>query len=83
MGATSVLARAKFDLRYFGHDIAAKRSIANTVATAVAVPLGSAALSSLCVVAITFADYPWFAVAGFVATYTLFWLSLSVPQLPE
>jgi hypothetical protein len=44
---------------------------------------GSAALSSLCVVAITFADYPWFAVAGFVATYTLFWLSLSVPQLPE
>jgi hypothetical protein len=43
---------------------------ANTVGTGMAV--GSAALSSLCVVAITFVDYPWFAAAGFVATYMLF-----------
>jgi hypothetical protein len=30
---------------------------------------------------ITFADYPWFAAAGLVATYTLFWFSLSVAEL--
>jgi hypothetical protein len=75
MGTTSMLAGAESDAGYFGHDTTPKRFIAK----AVRVPLGSAAVSSLCVVAITFMDYPWFAAAGFVATYTLFWLSLSVP----
>ena len=79
---SAMLRATRFDSRHFGREIAAKGALAKTAGT-VAIPLGMATLSSLCVVAITFADYPWFAVAGFVATYTLFWLSLSVPQLPE
>jgi hypothetical protein len=42
------------------------------------VPLASAALSSLCVVMMTFVEYPWFAASGFVAAYSLFWISLSI-----
>jgi hypothetical protein len=47
------------------------------------VPLGSAALSSLCVVLMCFVQYPWLAAAGFVASYSLFWLSLSVGAIPK
>jgi hypothetical protein len=49
---------------------------AKTNPTAMTLPLISAALSSLCLVIISFAEYPWFAAAGFVAAYSLFWISL-------
>jgi hypothetical protein len=55
----------------------AERVSTKANATAMTLPLISAALSSLCLVIISFADYPWFAVAGFVAAYSLFWISLS------
>ena len=45
--------------------------------TLMTVPLG-AALSSLCVLIMSFVEYPWFAAAGFVAAYSLFWIGLSV-----
>jgi hypothetical protein len=82
MSATSMLGGTRFDPRYFGFEASAKRSLEKT-AGMMAVPLGSAVLSSLCIVMISFVEYPWFAAAGLVATYTLFWFSLSVAQLPE
>jgi hypothetical protein len=82
MSATSMLSGTRFDPRYFGHETAAKRSLAKT-AGAMVVPLGSAVLSSLCIVLISLVDYPWFAAAGFVVAYTLFWFSLSAAQLPD
>jgi hypothetical protein len=81
MGATSTLAGARFN--YFGHEAAAERPLAKAAGEATVVSLGSAALSSLCVVIVAFVDYPWFAAAGFVAAYTLFWFSLAIPQLSK
>ena len=80
MSASSMLSGMRFDPRYFRHETSAQGSLAKTAGT-MAVPLGGATLSSLCIVMITFADYPWFAPAGLVATYTLFWFSLSVAEL--
>jgi len=80
MSASSMLSGTKFDPRYFRHETSAKGSLAKTAGT-MAVPLGGAVLSSLCIVMMTFVDYPWFAAGGLVATYTLFWFSLSVAEL--
>ena len=55
----------------------ANPSLAQAGRTAMAIPLFSAALSLLCLVTICFIQEPWFAVAGFVAAYSLFWVSLS------
>jgi|HubBroStandDraft_6_1064221.scaffolds.fasta_scaffold1282286_2 hypothetical protein len=49
---------------------------AKTNLTTMTLPLISAALTSLCLGIISFAEYPWFALAGFVAAYSLFWISL-------
>jgi hypothetical protein len=80
MSASSMLSGMRFDPRYFRHETSAQKSLAKTAGT-IAVPLGGAILSSLCIVMMTFVDYPWFAAAGLVATYTLFWFSLSVAEL--
>jgi hypothetical protein len=61
--------RDGFSPVYFAHE---------TEGTLMTVPLGCAALSSLCVVIMSFVEYPWFAAAGFVVAYSLFWISLSV-----
>jgi hypothetical protein len=55
----------------------AETFLAKTNEIAITLPSISAALSSLCLGIISFAEYPWFAVAGFVAAYSLFWISLS------
>jgi hypothetical protein len=55
----------------------AEKSLAKPDQTAMTVPLICAALSLLCLVIITFAEEPWFAMAGFVGGYSLFWISLS------
>ena len=67
MSATSVLDGTRFDSRSFTHETAAKRLFARTAATPTAIPLVSAAVSSLCIAIITFVDYPWFAAAGLAA----------------
>ena len=59
------------------HDPSAEKSLAKPDRTAMTVPLICAALSLLCLVIITFAEEPWFAMAGFVGGYSLFWISLS------
>jgi hypothetical protein len=68
---TSMLSGTRFK---FAHE---------TEGTPLTFPLGSAALSSLCVVIMSFVEYPWFAAAGFVAAYSLFWISLSVGAIPK
>jgi hypothetical protein len=78
MSTTSVLGGTRFDSRYFGYETVAKRLSAKTATTATAIPFVSAAASSLCIAIIPFVDYPWFAAAGLVAAYSLFWISLSV-----
>jgi hypothetical protein len=70
--ATSMLSGTRFDAGYFAHE---------TEATLI--PLGTAALSSLCVVLMSLVEYPWFAAAGFVVAYGLFWLSLPPEQFPK
>ena len=70
MNTASELREATF--KEFGHETRVQRS---PLGTPITVPLASAALSSFCVVTMVFNEYPWFAVAGFVAAYTLFWIS--------
>jgi hypothetical protein len=76
-----MLGATRFDSRYFRRETA--RGALATTAGTLAIPLGTAILSSLCVVLMTFVDYPWFAAAGLVVAYTLFWFSLSAAQSPE
>jgi hypothetical protein len=59
------------------HETGAQGSCAKATQTPMTVPIASAALSSRCIVTMAFVEYPWFAVAGFVAAYGLFWISLS------
>jgi hypothetical protein len=59
------------------HETGAQRSLTKAVETPMTVPLAGGALSSLCLVTISFVEYPWFIATGFVAAYTLFWVSLS------
>ena len=82
MSSTSMLSGTRFGPRYFGRETTARGPLAKTAGT-MAVPLGTAVLCSLCIVMISFADYPWFAAAGLVVAYTLFWFSLSAAQRPE
>jgi hypothetical protein len=78
MNTTSELREATFN--DFGHETRAQRS---PVGKPITVPMASAALSSLCVVTMVFSEYPWFVVAGFVAAYTLFWISLSARAITK
>ena len=80
MSASSMLSGMRFDPRYVRHETSAQKSLGKA-AGAMVVPLGGAILSSLCILMMTFVDYPWFAAGGLVATYTLFWFSLSVAEL--
>jgi hypothetical protein len=79
---SAMLGATRFDSRHFGHETAANGSLAKTAGT-IAIPLGTAALSSLCVLLMTSVDYPWFAAGGLAVAYTLFWFSLSPAQLRE
>ena len=78
MNTASELREATF--KEFGHETRVQRS---PLGTPITVPLASAALSSFCVVTMVFNEYPWFAVAGFVAAYTLFWISLSTRAIAQ
>jgi hypothetical protein len=71
---TSTLSGMRYTSDALRHEPLAETFSANP--TAMTLPSISAVLSSLSVVIISFAEYPWFAVAGFVAAYTLFWISL-------
>ena len=68
MSTTSMVAATRFNSGYFGRKA--------TMSTPKTIPLAGAALSSVCIVLMSFVDYPWFGVAGFVGAYTLFWISL-------
>jgi hypothetical protein len=81
MNTTSELREPTFN--DFGHETRAQRSLVKAVGTPITVPLASAALSTLCVVTMVSSEYPWFAVAGFVAAYTLFWISLSARAITK
>jgi hypothetical protein len=83
MSTTSIVSGMRSGLHYFGRETTARRSPAATVRAANAVSLGGAALSSLFVVMVCFSDDPWFAAAGLVAAYVVFWISLPVKQLAE
>jgi hypothetical protein len=75
---TTTLMGMRYNSDDLQHEALAERFSAKTNSTAMTLPLISAALSSLCLGIISFAEYPWFAVAGFVAAYSLFWISLSL-----
>jgi hypothetical protein len=71
-----MVAAAGFDSGYFGRKVTSRMSLPKTI------PLASAALSSVCIVLMSFVDYPWWGAAGFAGAYTLFWISLNpIPKL--
>ena len=70
MSTTSMVAATRFNSGYFGRKATSRMSTPKTI------PLSGAALSSVCIMLMSFVDYPWFGVAGFVGAYTLFWISL-------
>jgi hypothetical protein len=77
MSTTSMVAATRFNSSYFGSEATSRISIPKTI------PLVSAALSSVCIVLMSFVDYPWFGATGFVGVYTLFWISLSAIRSAE
>jgi hypothetical protein len=74
---TSIMSDTRYTPRYFESVPRAEKSLAQAGPTAMALPLFSAVLSLLCLVTICFIQEPWFAFAGFVAAYSVFWVSLS------
>jgi hypothetical protein len=72
----SILRGATLSADYLWHEAPATKSLLKTQVMAIAVPLASAVLSVLCLAIMCFVDDPWFAAAGFVPAYSLFWASL-------
>jgi hypothetical protein len=83
MSTTSIVDGMRSGLHYFDRETTAKRSPAATVGVANAVSLGGAALSSLFAMVACFSDHPWFAAAGLLAAYAVFWISLPAKQSAE
>jgi hypothetical protein len=66
-----------FTTDYFGHEIAAMKSAAQSDGMLGTFALGNAVLCAICVVLLCFLENPWFAATVFVGTFSLFWINLS------
>jgi hypothetical protein len=67
----------RFTTDYFGHETAAMKSAVQSDGILVTFTLANAALCAICLVLMCFLANPWFAAPVFVATFGLFWISLS------